>query len=165
MTTTPAHTPVPTSALSGAIILEDASVSPPAEDQALFFVASSLMPGVMHLGQAENIRCEALILISGQTAECLLKAIIIKSGEKSKLLKQQNIRHNLTELWDQAVKACLTLESTAPLWLKEINEFFDAPYVIRYMRGVSFYSLPLQRPLLEGLKDLFAKTEKYLGRV
>ena len=150
--------------MTGNVTLDDVKLELPSEHLALFGVATNLMPGVKHLGRSKETRKEAFTLVSGHTAECLLKAIILKPDAATVSLKDRTVRHNLTELWNKASSRCSTLPSGVPQWLLALDEFHDDPYAIRYMKGVHMYSLPSHKLVLAGLEGLFAKTKAFLGR-
>jgi hypothetical protein len=162
MTSAPSPPENPTT-LSVTVLLDGVVMTPPAEHRSLFNVAVNLMPGVKHLGRSRETRREAFVLVSGHAAECLLKAIATKSGAKTSVLKRQDTRHNLTELWNLAAEECSTLPTVVPAWLTQLDEFHDSPFVGRYMKGVHMYSLPAHKPVMYGLDTLLSQAKAFLG--
>ena len=134
---------------------------------ALYFVAARLMPGVKHLGASKETCKESFTLLAGHAAECFLKAIASKPYDDPTValpsLMGRDVRHNLQALWELASARCSMIEVTAPAWLSALDQFHDAPYVIRYMRGVNAYSLPPHKQVLTGLRRLSACTKAFLG--
>jgi hypothetical protein len=133
--------------------------SPPTERRALLSVASALLPGALVLANAHETRHEALVLLLGHITECLLKSIALKSGNNSKELRKQSVRHNLVELWRLATIECTQLQIATPHWVEALNRFHNDPYASRYMRDVAVYSLPAIEPALEGIISLHAQAK------
>lgn len=140
----------------------DLVFSPPIERRALFGVASAVLPGALVLANAHETRREALVLLLGHIAECLLKSIALKSGRNSRELRKPSVRHNLGELWGLAAIECSQLEMAIPPWVEAPNAFHNAPYVSRYMHDVAFYSLPAIEPAVEGLTLLHACAKEFI---
>lgn len=135
--------------------------SPPTERRALLSVASALIPGALVLANAQETRREALVLLLGHIAECLLKSIALKSANNEAKIKKKDVRHNLDELWKLAAKECSQLEKPIPMWVKALNRFHNKPYASRYMDKVAAYSLPEIEPVLEGVIFLRAFAEEF----
>lgn len=134
--------------------------SPPTECRALFSVASALLPGALVLANAHETRQEALVLLLGHITECLLKSIALKSGNNGKDLRNRSVRHNLVKLWLLATSECTKLQKATPPWVEALNNFHNDPYVSRYMRDISAYSLPAIEPVLEGVVTLHARAKE-----
>jgi hypothetical protein len=114
-------------------------------------VAEGLLPGITVLSAAGSPVALANALLCAHALECLLKAACTRTlGESA--LKGNDVRHNLTALWDHAVAAGVPLPVPAPSWLARISPLHDAPYHLRYSKGVNGIVLPPMEPMVSDIK-------------
>jgi hypothetical protein len=119
---------------------------------AYFGIAESLMPGARVLGAATGVPGTALTLVAGHILECLLKAVLAKSGTPEKELKK--VRHNLEELWRLCVAQGNLPTADVPAWAKRLSDLHGAPYHLRYPVGLNGLVLPGVHPMLAQLEKL-----------
>jgi hypothetical protein len=138
------------------------TIAPPAPPHTYLGVARGMMPGVHALAVRPLVSPLALALVAAHVLECVLKAYLSRGGSDA-AVKESVVRHNLTALWDMALKAGLPISATPPSWVQRLSEVHGSPYYLRYSTGVHGIVLPAPEPVATELPELLALVEKHLS--
>ena len=117
-------------------------------------VALSMVNGAKALAALENPPHVALAFLAAHGLECILKAYLSRGGDDA-AVKHKEIRHNLNELWSQAVANGLVIPPTPPSWVSTLSELHERPYYLRYSTDVHAMGVPPSQPMTTELNDLF----------
>jgi hypothetical protein len=98
--------------------------------------------------------------LAAQTLECALKSYLSHAGIPQKKLKCRPLRHNLENLWIEAVNKGLNVQAQAPQWCLILNSAHDEPYYFRYPMGLNVTTLPALVPMASELEMVLAVVEK-----
>ena len=134
--------------------LEGIKAVPVTDSQAYFGAAQGLMHGARVLASAGPNSAMALTLITGHIVECLLKSYLSHFGKTEQELRQHGVRHNLVSLWTQTISVGLALNQIPPLWLSEIDNLHDSPFILRYPMHLNGLVLPATEPMMTDLDTL-----------
>jgi hypothetical protein len=126
------------------------------------------MPGQKVLAAAPNqTECTAaLMLLSGQILEGLLKALLLKAGlteQELKELKKENVRHNLSALWAWAATKGLPVSPTLPDWVETLNGLHNCPFHLRYPKGLLVLVQSNAQQMTSKLEQLIEMVARELG--
>jgi hypothetical protein len=123
-------------------------------------VANLLMPGIRTLATHGDLPAQALPLamLCAHTLECGLKAFLSRNGDDTHLRKP-SIRHNISQLWEEARKD--GLPTPMPAWAKVLSEIHDAPYHLRYPK-VHVLGTPVAQPMTDELGQILSLIESKL---
>jgi hypothetical protein len=114
--------------------LEDAKITPPGPPHSFLAVVKQLMPAIYILAAPPDQQpppAIALSMLCAHTLECALKAVISRDGDGSRL-RDANIRHNISKLWEEAQKNGLS--SSIPESAQMLSKLHGPPhYHLRYL--------------------------------
>jgi hypothetical protein len=94
----------------------------------------------------------ALTFVAGQVAECALKAIICF---KDPTCEPKEVGHDLESAWKRA-QSHLTHIGEPPAWLVTLSGLHNAPFPLRYLKGINGVCLPVLPDLVAGVKALLS---------
>jgi hypothetical protein len=133
---------------------------PPAPAQSYMVAARGLYSGVKVLASNPGATATACAFLAAQTLECALKSYLSHAGIPQKKLKCRPLRHNLENLWIEAVNKGLNVQAQAPQWCLILNSAHDEPYYFRYPMGLNVTTLPALVPMASELEMVLAVVEK-----
>jgi hypothetical protein len=95
-------------------------------------------------------------MLCAHTLECALKAYLSRSGPEveKEIRNDQQLRHNLTALWERASDEGLPIPKTLPSWASRLSELHNRPFHLRYLEGVHGIVTPPAEPMATELSDL-----------
>jgi len=135
------------------------TMPPPTSSASYFAVAQELMKGVPSLAVSPQA-LHALVFLSCHVVECSLKATLSADGLSEQVLKSNDLRHNLVELWRRAA-ANLPIPPSPPDWVRWLSDLHDKPYPLRYMQGINgLTNLPDSQTLSAELPALLETVRK-----
>lgn len=139
---------------SASVTLPPLTTSPVTPQAGYLAAAQSLMPGLTFLGTGSPAEARALAFLAAHVLECLLKAFLTPPLGANPALKEANIRHNLTGLWEMAASNGLAFSADPPLWVSVLGAIHGAPYHLRYQAGVHGMQLPPAQPMVAEIGTL-----------
>lgn len=128
-------------------------VAPAAPPHTYFGVAQAMMPGVAILAAAKPSSSRALCLVATHVLECLLKAYLPRDGSDA-AVRDQNVRHDLSALWQMAFDKGLPVAQSPPAWVDILSRLHKPPYHLRYSTGVHGIVSPAPEPMATELQVL-----------
>jgi len=135
-----------------------------------FTGAKNLLPAIEILNRPEYCGLEIPItFLSGQIAECLLKAFLSSRGKTEDELRNKPYGHNLINLWKDAVILGLPGTPSPPDWVNELHRLHcgsdvNKKFPIRYPMNLNGLVLPKMQQMILGLKLLYEDVDKEIYR-
>jgi hypothetical protein len=151
---------------SASLTQESQSIAPVTTVKAFFGVAESLIPGMQLLIETPPSPAIPITFLAGHILECLLKAFLSKEGVSEKDLKDpKKFGHDLSKLWQEAVKQTLLASSVLPPWADRLSALHGSPYPLRYNTGRAHgLTSPNSQELLSELTDLLEKVRQEIRK-
>ena len=126
---------------------------PPALSDTYMGVASAMLGGVNALSGSATRHTLPFAMLAAHALECALKAYLSRQGD-DKAVRQHDVRHNLNLLWSMAHAGGLSIPSDPPAWVGILSDIHNAPYHLRYSRGINAISTPGAEPLTSELNTI-----------
>ena len=95
---------------------------------------------------------DAIGLLASHSLELALKSFLLMRGWNEEQLKK--VGHDLEKAWIKAAECGLSINKTAPFWVRVLSLGHGYPYIYRYPQEGTAIAIPSLDELASNLKDL-----------